>query len=108
MSHHFRSESYRLADVKQFPDSGRAVGRWMIFHNNESSPNSPITICLCAVDGKELKPDDPRRTEIQLPFGLLAEFVGFRVLRDKAYDLEDQPSRQALGLRDQGGYAVQD
>ena len=82
--------------------------KWAINHNNCSGPNSPVHITLIEIDGERLKLGDDRIEEFKLPFGVLAEFVGMRVLRDKISELEQTPARHALGLDHQGGYCVMD
>jgi len=126
MAHSFFSEDYDLhqiaeadaedrvtfSEVRPREESGfRYVwpkSQWVAFHNNASGPNEPVTFALRAIDGEELAHDDPRRVQITLPFGLLAEFVGMRVLRDKISRMEDLPYRHALGLSEQGDCETKD
>jgi len=119
MAHSFFSHDYDIHQMAEADAEGRVVftdvrpkedrsnggfnyiwpkGQWVAFHNNESDPNSPVTFALRAIDGEELAYDDPRRVQIKLPFGLLAEFVGMRVIRDKIAKLEDQEGTPLLFL----------
>jgi hypothetical protein len=105
VAHSYFSGEYDL--VTETPTEDRSDGgfryvwpkaEWVIFHHNSSRPNNDVTIVLRSIDGKRLEEDDPRRTEVKLPFGLLAEFVGFRVLRDRAEAAERCDPRTVLGL----------
>lgn len=101
MAHSYHTQTYNLFSEEM---GRRCEAEWVLFHNNESSPNSPVTIALYKIDGKELTFDDPRRTEVTLPFGLLAEFVGHRICCDRISSLEQMNPRQVLadmGLADQ-------
>ena len=62
------------------------------------------------INGEKIVFEDSRRVEIVLPFGLLAEFVGFRVVRDRrnAVELDEDRPRHILGLADQGVDPSQD
>lgn len=111
MSHSYLTEHYNLVDRKPRKDrTGGGLnyiwpqGQWAIFHNDASGPNEPVTIVLREIDGEELNWDDPRRIEIKIPFGLMAEFVGFRVARDRLYraELDESRGRHILGLSNQG------
>jgi len=104
MGHAFKSETYHDPN-----DAMRRIS-YFIFHNNTSHPTSPITIVPYEINGEKLALDDPRRVEINLPFGLLAEFVGYRVCCDKISTAEKEMgrSRHQLGLNDQGCYVVHD
>jgi hypothetical protein len=107
MSHSYKTEEYINYQVKN--KQGMSVKcRWVIHHNNESGPNSPLHIVLAEIAGEKLQLGDPRMVEFHLPFGVFAEFVGMRVQRDKISKIEGTPPRHCLGLSDQGGYVVMD
>ena len=84
-------------EVYRHPVTGKRC-RWALLHNNESHRESPVHIVLIEIDGEHLKLGDPRVEETKVPFGVLAEFVGMRVQRDKINEIEQQPAEEFLGL----------
>ena len=123
--HHYVTDNYDLSEILELTKDNKVritevrpvedrsnggftyiwpKGEWVIHHHNSSNPNGPVHITLRSIDGEELKFDDPRRVTIKLPFGLLAEFVGFRVARDRmsAAEHDEGRPRHILGLAEQG------
>lgn len=109
--HSFLSQRYNLVSADPVEDrTGDGFNyiwpqaSWVIFNNNSSCPNGKVIIALREIDGERLASDDPRRVEIELPFGLLAEYVGHRVCRDRMHqaEVDERNPRHVLGLADQG------
>lgn len=108
--HTYVSAPYNL--VSEEPREDRSQGRlnfiwpkaeWTILHDNSSNPNGTVIIRLRSIDGERIGAEDPRYAQIELPFGLLAEFVGYRVCCDRIISAERAMThpRSALELLDQ-------